>query len=146
MSSGFSNSIKVAIGVTSKVKHAIVNVRHTESRCTCASVGKLQRKREVTICFRCFPLQLSAWCTHVRRGFPFAMTQWIDLLGTILASLTPVEIMHNLICPFTFPQNYFPHLFSSLNTFLSPFSPAVWVPFFPFVLYHPIPLARSQSH
>lgn len=54
MSSGYSNSIKAPTGVPCKVKHATVNVGHTESRCTCTSVGKLQRKREVTIFFSLF--------------------------------------------------------------------------------------------
>lgn len=52
MSYGFSNSVKGPIGVGSKDKHATVsNVRITASRCTCASVGKLQRKGEITILF-----------------------------------------------------------------------------------------------
>jgi hypothetical protein len=39
-----------SVGVSSKVS----NVRHTESRCTCASVGKLQRKGKVTTFFAVF--------------------------------------------------------------------------------------------
>jgi hypothetical protein len=54
MSFGFSTSVKVPIGVSSEVKHAIVdNVGHTEKRCTCASVGNPQRKGEVTIFSLC---------------------------------------------------------------------------------------------
>jgi hypothetical protein len=146
MSYGFSSSVKVPFGVSSKVKHTIVsNVTHTENRCTCESVGKPQRKQEVTVFFRCFPLPLCSLYTQIRRDCPLAMTQWIDLLDTILAFLTPVEIMRNLICPFTFPQNYFSHLFSSLNTFF------FFLPFFPQLfgylsspLYRPITLARFQ--
>lgn len=138
MSFGFSNRVKLQIGVPSNVKHAIVNnVRHTENRCTSASVAKPYRKREVTIFFAVF---LSSF----RPGAPTfdgaALSPWHS--GSIywvlyLLSWHPLKSCTILSALPHFLGIIFLTFFPPWTHFLSPISPAVWVPFFPFVPRHP---------
>ena len=121
------------------VKHAIVsNVRHTERRCTCASVGNLKRKREVTI------FSFAVFRSSSPPGTPTcdgaALSPWHSgsiYLVLYLLLWHPLKSRKILPAPSHFLRIILLTSFPPWTHFLSPFSPAVWVSLFPFVPPHP---------